>query len=83
MATHMQFTVVLMCVCGVIQLVTKKNSLVKLAKDEDAFTLTFSDLQVMSSVPVYDVNFVMFHGQIVRDDNGWFHQEVFTIWLFC
>ena len=37
MATHMQFTVVLMCVCGVIQLVTKKNSLVKLAEDEDAY----------------------------------------------
>ena len=83
MATHVQFTVVLMCVCGVIQLVTKKNSLMKLAEDEDVFTLTFSDLQVISSVPVCGVNFVMFHVQIVRDDNEWLHQEVFTIWLFC
>ena len=72
-----------MCVCAVIQLVTKKNSLVKLAEDEDAFTLTFSGLQVISSLPVCDVDFVTFHVQIAWDDYEWLYQEVFTIWLFC
>ena len=66
-----------------VQLVTKKNSLVKLAEDEDGFTLTtFSDLQV-TMTQMFTIAIVLTLFTIARDDVEWLHQEVFTVRLLC